>query len=85
MRKHVFGHMQAAKALIRLRICTVWSGHLLSANRTIGYYRIIQSVESKCLDETLHMNRMTYITKTRLFKYIENFTSKNLNFSDKKL
>ena len=25
-----------------------------------------------------------YITKTRLFKYIENFTSKNLKFSDKK-
>ena len=25
------------------------------------------------------------ITKTRLFKYIENFTSKNLKFSDKKL
>ena len=24
-----------------------------------------------------------YIMKTRLFKYIENFTSKNLNFSDK--
>ena len=25
-----------------------------------------------------------YITKTRLFKYIENFTSKNWKFSDKK-
>ena len=25
------------------------------------------------------------ITKTRLFKYIDSFTSKNLNFSDKKL
>ena len=25
----------------------------------------------------------TYITQTRLFKYIENFTSKNWNFSDK--
>ena len=24
------------------------------------------------------------ITKTRLFKYIENFSSKNLKFSDKK-
>ena len=24
------------------------------------------------------------ITKTRLFKYIENFTSKNIKFSDKK-
>ena len=26
---------------------------------------------------------VNHITKTRLFKYIENFTSKNLNFSDK--
>ena len=26
-----------------------------------------------------------YITKTRLFKYIENFTSKNIKFSDKKI
>ena len=26
----------------------------------------------------------TIITKTRLFKYIENFTSKNLSFLDKK-
>ena len=26
----------------------------------------------------------TDITKTRLFKYIENFTSKNIKFSDKK-
>ena len=25
-----------------------------------------------------------FITKTRLFKYIENFTSKNIKFSDKK-
>ena len=27
---------------------------------------------------------MSIITKTRLFKYIENFTSKNGKFSDKK-
>ena len=26
----------------------------------------------------------TYITRTRLFKFIENFTSKNWKFSDKK-
>ena len=26
---------------------------------------------------------MSYITKTRIFKYIENFTSKNWKFSDK--
>ena len=27
---------------------------------------------------------LRYITKTRLFKYIENFTSKSIKFSDKK-
>ena len=27
---------------------------------------------------------LTFITKTRLFKYIENFTTKNGKFSDKK-
>ena len=26
---------------------------------------------------------LVFITKTRLFKYIENFTTKNLKFSDK--
>ena len=33
------------------------------------------------------MNKLRYdaITKTRLFKYIENFISKNWKFSDKKL
>ena len=28
-------------------------------------------------------SEMIYITKTRLFKYIENFTTKNWKFSDK--
>ena len=31
------------------------------------------------------INQGTVITKTCLFKYIENFTSKNWKFSDKKL
>ena len=31
------------------------------------------------------MRVYAYITKTRLFKYIENFTTKNWKFSDKKL
>ena len=63
MRKPVVGHMRTAKAQVSLRIRTVWSGPPLSANRIIGYYRII--------------------TKTRLFKYIENLTTKNWKFSDK--
>ena len=32
--------MGTAKAQISLRIRAVWSGPLLSANRTIGYYRM---------------------------------------------
>ena len=39
-RKLVFGHLRAAKALIRLRIRAVWSGPSLSANRVIGYCRM---------------------------------------------
>ena len=34
--------------------------------------------------ETDRPEQTVYITKTRLFKYIEHFTSKNIKFSDKK-
>ena len=33
----------------------------------------------------LDLRQFAYITKTRLFKYTENFTTKNDNFSDKKI
>ena len=44
----------------------------------------VQDVWSHC---RAHMSEriVFHITKTRLFKYIENFTSKNWKFSDKKL
>ena len=42
MRKHSFGHMLTAKAQISLRIPTVWSGPLVSANNIIRYYRTIE-------------------------------------------
>ena len=42
MRKRVFGHLRKAKAQIRLRICAVWSGSLLYANRITGYYRMYE-------------------------------------------
>ena len=42
MRKPVFRHIRTAKAQIRLRGCAVWSGPSLSANRTIGYYRMYE-------------------------------------------
>ena len=42
--KHFFWHMLTVKAQIRLRICAVWSGPSLYANRIIGYgyYRMFQ-------------------------------------------
>ena len=42
MRKRVFGHMQTAKALIRLRIHVVWSGPSPSANIIIVYNGLYQ-------------------------------------------
>ena len=36
------GHLRTAKAQIRLRRCTVWSGPSLSTTRIIGYYRMYQ-------------------------------------------
>ena len=40
---------------------------------------------SECLGEMLYVMRsvLVHITKTRLFKYIENFTTKKGKFSDK--
>ena len=43
------------------------------------------SVFSCCNQNTMYRNNFRHITKTRLFKYIENFTFKNWKFSDKKL
>ena len=42
MKKCVFGHMRTVKPQISLHICPVWSGPLLSANRTIGHNRMYQ-------------------------------------------
>ena len=42
MQKRVFGYMRTPNAQISLRIRAVWSGHLVSANRTIGYYRMYE-------------------------------------------
>ena len=42
MRKCILGHMPTAKVQLSLRICAVWSGPSLSANRIIGHYRMNQ-------------------------------------------
>ena len=45
----------------------------------------LQSDQGFCclLTKSLDTTEYSYITKTRLFKYIENFTTKNWKFSDK--
>ena len=50
IRKCVLAPIWTVKAQIRLRICTVWSGPSLSANRIIGPKNVL--MESKCLNET---------------------------------
>ena len=42
------------------------------------------STEALDLSDLTCFHMDNYITKTRLFKYIENFTSKNWKFSEKK-
>ena len=51
----VFMHMQTAKAQISLHIRAVWSGSLLSANRSLD---TTECMECKSLDDTLRMQRM---------------------------
>ena len=42
MRERGFEYIRTAKAQIRLRICAFWSGHFLSTNGIIGYYRMYE-------------------------------------------
>ena len=50
------------------------------STHNIRIYEDVKKKYSGC-----NMKTTEFITKTRLFKYIENFTSKNWKFSDKKL
>ena len=51
-------------------VCTICQRH----------FRLTQYINPKWFNSFENV-----ITKTRLFKYIENFTSKNIKFSDKKI
>ena len=61
------------------------------AYQTMGASRLIRVVRCTSEDIFAHVAAQiltpgfTNITKTRLFKYIENFTTKNGKFSDKKI
>ena len=50
--------MQKAKAQISLRIRTLWSGPLLSANRIIGHYIHVKYQKRANPNETLRMRGM---------------------------
>ena len=63
-------YIRTANAQIRLRICAVWSGPSLSVDTTYIIHWFC---------------KRTAFTKTHLFKYIENFISKNWKVLDKKL
>ena len=69
MWKRVFGHMRTAKTQISLRLCAVWSD---------PYYPPTDS-----FDTAKYMSGEQTLRKLALFKYIENFTTKNWKFSDK--
>ena len=58
-----------------------WTGCTLKQERTCSYGEVVSpEIVSIPLYRTLF-----YITKTRLFKYIENFATKNWKFSDKNI
>ena len=60
------------------------SGVQITLSPTVTIYKIWVSVFEEAGANYITKAR-PYITKTRLFKYTENFTSKNWKFSDKKL
>ena len=68
MRQRIFRHMRTAKAQISLRI-RGWYLMQAQINLNLCILRMFEIIFS--------------ITKTRLFKYIENFITKNWKFSDK--
>ena len=77
VRKCTIRHVSPAKTQISLHIRDVWSESSLSAWRNFASLAIENAAPSEDSDWTV-------ITKTRLFKYIENFTTKKRKFSNKK-
>ena len=88
-------NVRQTKTQISLRICAVWSESSFGAWRNFASL-VIQSMPSEDSEQITRMlgapgrryvflsHRLKHITKTRLFKYIENFTSKNWFYLHKK-
>ena len=72
VRKRTFRHVHPAKIQIRLHsLIRILTGFILDSQAFFFFFFFMRT-------------RRLLITKTRLFKYIENFTNKNWKFSDKK-
>ena len=84
VRKCTFERTFLEKSQIKLCIRAVWSNSSLTLNPWLSSERPVKT------DQTARKHRQILvfvvrkdITKTRLFKYIEHFTTKNWEFSDK--
>ena len=82
--------MRSAKSHVSLRIRAVWSETTLGTLWEDNNPKRLQADSENCADrfESSQGADAIFITKTRLFKYIENFTTKkkkkNENFQIKK-
>ena len=78
VRKRTFWHVSSKDS--------VWSESSLDAYLIAKNVKFLHAVnedgQADLSPRRVHVS--AHITKTRLFKYIDNFTTKNLNFSDKK-
>ena len=87
LNRHVF--VMSPLILLQLQftnICLVRTRYLYLIRET-SYHSETYKITSTAMKQSKGLNGdlETDITKTRLFKYIENFISKNWKFSDKKL
>ena len=87
---HLSLHVRLAKTQNCLCICAIWSVNANPPRRPLKTLWILgypQSALRRLCPRWAHMQTcrkcFAPITKTRLFKYIENFTTKNWKFSDK--
>ena len=89
-----FGHIHCCKYefqsnISNIKIRLIWI-YAVSKGICIGLYGWNSTCTRRMPDRlgrcpAFYLTRETHITKTRLFRCTENFTSKNWKFSDKKL
>ena len=74
-------------ALLFARFTSPWKGHPFCLNANLGKWISFQRGKRIEVDPSsgIYSTGKYFITKTRLFTYIESFTSKNWKFSDQNL